>query len=296
MVEISRWADKFTSRDGTLTVDFSTYDNQEYEAGQQYRATLAPVTGADYGVDYAGAGPWAKEFGEEAVRFVIFGIDGPTRDAAFDLITGRAREIGEGKLWQVDEDTNRRWCYAKLAARPSYATRFDNFAETRVALRFVRLSDWYDEDLTEVSTTLTGYQKFLTVTNPGNAPVYDGIVITITATAAAGFSNLVVRNLTTGESITIPVAAAVVGAQVVIDTGQQSVTFLSGESYIGGSASYIGAMLIGGAVAGDVTHLITQGEDSPVLFHFEPGANQLEILSDGSPAATVDIDFYGGWH
>lgn len=295
VVEIVRWADKFESLDATVQVAFSSYDNQEYEAGQGYRATLESVVGADYGVDYAGAGRWAKDFGQEALRFVIFGSSGAAADTAFDLIAGRCAEIGEGKLWQVDQAGARRWCYAKVAGRPSYRTDVNALTNIPVAVRFLRLSDWYTETATTGNQAITASQTFVTVTTGGNAPVYDNIVLRLDSTAAGGFTNPTIRNLRTGESVRVAVTAAA-DSRLEINTSEQRVTFIhSLAPYVG--AGYIGASLVvGGAVAGDVFDRATLGNDAAALFHLEPGANVIEILSEGTPAATFSYSFYGGWH
>lgn len=292
MVDIVRWADKFESLDATVQVLFSAYDNQEYEAGQSYRPTLDAIAGADYGVDYAGAGRWTKDFGQESIRFMIFGLSGANTDTAFDAIAGRCAQIGEGKLWQVDQAGARRWCYAKVAGRPSYRTDVNAYTTLAVAIRFIRLSDWYDETATAANHSLTTNQRFVTITNPGNAPVYDGIVLSL----AGVFTNPTIRNLTTGESIRVAITSELSTGQLTINTSDQTVKFLHGSDAYVGAGLIGGSFLIGGPVAGDVYDRVTLGDDSGAMFHFEPGANQIELLSEGSPSATFSYTFYGGWH
>src|SRR5690606_3825240 len=114
-----RYLEKFESVDGLTSYTFPI-DDYEYEPAQAFRRAETPAVGADYAVDFLGAAPWPKAVGEEAVRFTIWGASATDADSQFDACVATLRRIGLGRLYQVDSATTRRWCWAKLLARPSY--------------------------------------------------------------------------------------------------------------------------------------------------------------------------------
>ena len=118
MVDVIRYAEKFESTDAATTQTFPD-SNTVYTPSQSYREAWAPAAGADYGHDYAGYVRWAKEVGTEEVRGMIWGSSGSNADSQFDALASKLASIGLGKLFVIDNAGSRRWCYAKLAARPA---------------------------------------------------------------------------------------------------------------------------------------------------------------------------------
>ncbi len=276
--DVTRYASKFTSIDGTVEVVFPT-DEIEYQSAQNYRAVLSSIPGANYGVDHQGGRPWTKDFGEEALRFVIWGDTGAGADADFDELTATCYEIGEGKLWAVDQAGTLRWCYANVSARPNYQSTARSYTNIPVAVRFIRKSDWMASSQTTVQTTphVTTAVREITVNNPGNAVAY-WLQIYIDF----GFSNPKVMNLTNGYSIQVsrnytPGGAS--GLLIDAETGRVQYTEDGGANYF------------------DAYDLATLGDTQVGLFALDPGDNTIRIENDAPPGdCIVEFDFYAPFH
>lgn len=191
-----RYAEKFESADGVTSVTFPG-DDYEYQPEQGYRRGDAPVVGADYAVDFAAGSAWAKEPALESVRFILWGASAADADTQFDTLVQKCRNIGLGKLYQLDAAGVRRWCWAKLRGRPAYVVRSEQFWNIPVVLSFVRYSDWFAASATTGSRTITTTPDTFTINNPGNAAARF-IVFRFRANGASGFTNPNLTNLTNG--------------------------------------------------------------------------------------------------
>lgn len=277
--DVTRYASKFTSIDGTVEVVFPT-DELEYQSAQNYRAVLSSIPGANYGVDHQGGRPWTKDFGEEALRFVIWGDTGAGADADFDELAATCYEIGEGKLWAIDQAGTLRWCYANVAARPNYQSTARSYTNIPVAVRFIRKSDWMASSETVVSSGTFTTQTFdFVVNNPGNAASYwVGIVI------SGSFQNPKATNLTNGYSVQVSRNS----------TGPTSLVRVNSE---------LGTVEISedsGATWAYAYDLVTLSDQQVILFCVDAGNNTIRISLDAPPdpaiGAAAVITFTAPFH
>lgn len=274
MVDVVRYAEKFESRDGLISCTFPT-DTYEFEPGQPYRESLERVHGADYAHDFAGYLPWPKQPGLEVVRCVIWGTSGVNADSQFDDLVSKCRRAGLGKLFSIDNAGTRRWCYAKLGERPLYRATQEQFFNIPVALRFVRLSDWFGAAATTGTNTVTTSPKTVTINNPGNAPALN-VQFRLRANTAGGFTAPNLRNTENGYSIGTSRTSSSAADEVRIDSGRMAVEYSQddGTTY----ANDYALAVLGGTQVG--------------VFRLEPGDNDIEVTCGGAPDFALEWSFF----
>jgi hypothetical protein len=273
-----RYLEKFESVDGLTAYAFPV-DDYEYEPTQGFRRAEAAVVGADYAVDFLGAAPWPKAVGEEAVRFTIWGASAADADAQFDACVATLRQIGLGRLYQVDAATARRWCWAKLLARPSYLVDVNGYFNVPVTLRFARYSDWFASTPTAASVTITTTPYPFTITNPGNAPARF-VVFRLRANAAGGFTNPSLTNFTNGYSVASSRDAVSADSELELDGERMAVRWSDTN----------------GAVYADDYALVTLGPTQAGLMQLEPGPNAMQYADGATPNLDLEWTFYAPYH
>lgn len=296
MVDVVRYAEKFEALDASVSQLFPD-SNMVYTPSQSYREALAPAGGADYAHDFAGYGRWAKEAAIEEVRGVIWGTSGANADSQFDDLVSKCASIGMGKLFVIDQSGARRWAYAKISARPGYQADPDSLYNIPYVVRFYRLSDWFATALTSASSAVAvNYESFV-LNNAGNAPVKTGLVFQLTATAPAGFSDVRITNITTGESIRWRGSARWSGAVLRIDNSDLSVRLDADAGLVvGDSTSFVGDGGVGGPdIQMDAYPLVELGPTQGGFITLDPGNNTIVIQVEGTAAYTRYHEFYAAW-
>lgn len=272
-----RYLEKLTSLDGLVSYTFPD-DGYEYESEQRYREASSPVVGADYAHDFAGVHPWPKDVADEAVRFAIWGTDEGDAEDQFDTCVSTLRKIGRGKLYALASDGSRRWCYAKLAGRPTYSATVEDFYNIPVALRFRRFSDWFASSPTTGTQAVSGTPTTFTITNPGNAPVL-AAVIRLRSGGATGFTNPALANLTNGYSLASSRDAVSVNSELRIDAGAARVQWSDDD----------------GATMADDYALVTLGATQVGLMRLEPGDNTMRYQDGGTPSLSIEWSFHAAY-
>lgn len=278
MLASPRHLEKFESADGVVSQAFPT-DDYEYQPEQGFRRSEAAAVGADYAVDFAGGAPWPKAVGEEAVRFTIWGASAADADAQFDACVASLRSIGLGRLFVVDTVSDRRWCWAKLLARPSYQVDVNGYFNVPVTLRFARYSDWFAATPETGSVVIASSPHSFTITNPGNAPAHF-VVFRLRANAAAGFTNPSLVNLTNGYSVASSRDAVSVDSELKVDSERIEVLWSDTN----------------GAIYADDYALVTLGPTQVGLMQLEPGDNAMRYSDGASPNLDLEWSFYAPFH
>lgn len=273
-----RYLEKFESVDGFTSYTFPI-DDYEYEPAQAFRRAEAPAVGADYALDFTGAAPWPKAVGEEAVRFTIWGASATDADSQFDACVTTLRRIGLGRLYQLDAATTRRWCWAKLLARPSYLVDVNGYFNVPVTLRFARYSDWFAAAPAAGSVTITTSPRAFTITNPGNAPARF-VVFRFRANSTGGFTNPSLTNLTNGYSFASSRGAVSVDSELKLDTERMQVLWSDTN----------------GAIYADDYALVTLGPTQVGFMQLEPGPNAMQYADGGTPNLDLEWSFYAPYH
>lgn len=273
-----RYLEKFESVDGLTSYPFPA-DDYEYQPEQGFRRSEAAAVGADYAVDFAGGAPWPKAVGEESVRFTIWGASAPDADAQFDACIASLRNIGLGRLFAVDAATNRRWCWAKLLARPSYQVDVNGYFNVPVTLRVARYSDWFAAAPTAGSVTIATTPYPFTITNPGNAPARFA-VFRLRANSPGGFTNPSLVNLTNGYSVASSRDAVSVDSEVKVDSERAEVLWSDTN----------------GATYADDYGLVTLGPTQVGFMQLEPGPNAMQYADGATPNLDLEWSFYAPYH
>lgn len=275
-----RYAEKFTSINGGVSYTFPT-DEYEYTAAQAFREALAEVIGADYAHDFLAGAAWPKAPGEESVRFVIWADTAADADSAFDTMASTLRTIGLGKLWLVDAAGTRRWCYAKLRARPAYVVNVEQFFNMPSEASFLRLSDWYASAPTTGSQALSAPITAFNITNPGNART--GLVtFRLRSNAVNGFQDPILVNLTNGQALTSSRDAAGADSELRIDTATAQVRYSNDD---------------GVSYAGDYSLVTLAAKQAVVGIELEPGDNSMSYSQAlGTPDAVLEWEFWPAYH
>lgn len=272
-----RYAEKFISGDGvTVTFPLNQY---EYQSEQDYRVNDQEVVGADYAFDFAGTAEWAKNVAVESVRFLLVKATPLVLSGSFDAIVAGCRNGGLGALWTVDAAGNRRWAWAKLDSRPGYVSSVELWQHTAVTLRFRRYSDWMAENAVSVQATITTTSQSFTVTNDGNAPV-ENMVILFEPLNATGFNQPKIENLMNG---------AIVGTTRVAGATTQRARFDT-ERYLLQWSTNSGA-----SYADDYGNIVL-GTKQVAFMRLEPGANTIRVTNLATPNMRVTITFSPTFH
>ena len=291
-----RYLEKFIAADGTTTYTFPENGLDWTEDGP-LRTAYGSAIGADGAHDFLGSGIAPKDM--IPVNVSLLDVQSTAGALETDLDAMRAKlHIGAlGKLYTLDSTGTRRWSRARLTAMPGTPRSVGQFVHQPASLRFLREPYWYDTSATTANAAVSSNYQSVTVTNPGNAYVKTGLVITITASAIGGFSNLILTNVTTGEQVRWNGYARSATSVLRIDNSDLSIKLLSDPGLvIGKSTSYIGQAAIGGAgVYSDAYALATLGPTQPGLITLAPGANTVVFQVDGSASYTYLYTFYGAW-
>lgn len=267
-----RWLEKFTNVAGTVEVTFSRLEH-EWTPSQALEVPVAVAAGADYGVNLLGTGPMPKRVASERVRYLIRHSEGNTIDAQVDQHRARLRQIGQGRLWTLDDEGNRRWAKAQIVAMPDFNFGPQNREFVPVSIEFARFSDWHAETETVVSQHVTASPTVMQVVNAGTARV-TSLSIVIDARAGGGFVNPRVENSQTSEWLQVERSAANGNHVIRIDAARFAVEY----STDGGTAW-----------ANDYENLVT-GPAQAGLITLVPGANDIAI--SGVTNADVEVRFF----
>lgn len=289
----NRYITHFTSLDGTISYTFPDTD-AEQQVEQSFDVPLSRGVGADYAHDHLGYGVSPRSPKLISIRSTYWQTTAALLQAEVDEAQSECYRIGKGWLYRLDEDgTTYRRCLARITSAPSITYRLDGFFGTSPAgLSFVALSDWQATTATTGSGSLTAYQTFITITNAGNIPVRTGIIFTLTAVTAAGWSNPEIRNMTTGEAISSTRDSARVGDMWRIGDPDYKVGYGLAAMVVGKAGRYVGASAVGAQNYQNDYSLATVTQNFPTL---NPGANQIRIQLDGTPNATYAYSFYGSY-
>ena len=269
-----RFLEKFESDGASISYTFPL-GRYEWQSTQPFRSAYRSVVGASYAHDFYGALPYPKDVGIETVRAILEASSTANLDTAVDNLKEELVNIGRGKLYTLTDASVRRWAWAKLLDMPEFRVGVGMGISPHqpVIIRFARFGDWRHATATEDTQTCDEDPEAFTITNPGNAPVYDA-VFTIEANTAGGFSNLVITNSTTGYSITTTRDSAADTDEIVIDCGK-------------GTFEYNGA---------DDYATVTLGATQVGFMRLDPGSNSFSIACDGTPNFDFSWSFSGAYH
>lgn len=274
---IARYAEKFTSSDGsTLSYSFPL-NLYEWDAGAQgLEVPVSALAGASYDYNQLASSVSPKRNAVESVRFLKYSSTVANMASELDNARSKCQRIGLGKLWTLDSGGTRRWAWARLASMPSW-TVTDPF-QIPVSVSFLRFSDWYsDTAFTDASNpySIAASPTTFTVNNAGDARVFNAIL-----TLKGTFTNPMITNTTNGYRLQSTRDGAASSDWLRFDAGKNRVEFSSD-----GGANY----------AGDLVNFVRKAGQVQLMV-LEPGDNDFSVSDDGSPSASLLFTFYPAYH
>lgn len=274
-----RYLESFTGGAGAVTFPLIRY---EYDGGAQaYRNSDVQVVGADYAFDNLSFNPAPKGMGVETVRFLL-AKDTPTNlSAQFDSLLATIRNGGKGQLYTTDAAGDRRWCWARLDARPGAVSSVDMWQHTAVMLRFRRYSDWFGATPYSQTFTISTNPAFFTIFNPGNAPTELAVWL-LTPLGINGIPQPRIDNLTNFWAI----------------QNSRTVSSLAQRFKWDGSRQEALWSVNGGISYSDDWANILLGPQQASLMRLEPGTNNMRFIpmGGGTPSLTISVTFSPAFH
>lgn len=202
-------------------------------------------------------------------------------DTVVDDVLSKLRRFGVGKLWTVGRDNLgadvERWGWFRATGKPGQRWRAGDVLSKGLIATFRGGPYWMSETQETAGGALAESPHTYAVNVPGTGPVY-WMVMTITAAAAGGFTNVIIENLSNGYTLT-GTRDAVGSADVMrIDTELQSFEYSADN---------------GGTWADDFASW-EYGALQVAPFRLEGGqVNNLRIT--GVPNGAFDLDYYPVW-
>jgi hypothetical protein len=270
-----RRLEKFENSGGTTTVTFPL-NEFEWQSEQALRVPVAAIPGGHYGYDLIGSGPAIKEPAHEMLRTLIIKPAGTPSDVDTDVdeLLSELWSIGLGKLYTIDRNSVRRWAWARVTSMPSMQWSAGMIFSKSIGFDFLRLSDWYSTTETDITETVNNATYNFNVTNSGNAPVYNAVLIL----KGQPFTNPQLTNNTNGYVFATTRDATLTTQWLKVDAGAHTVGWStnSGSSYADDYALY------------------TRPTGQVQLMRFEPGVNSMTLT--GANGSTLDVNFYPAYH
>lgn len=269
-----RYLEKFVNDDLSLTYTFPL-NMYECEVTQGLRSPLMAVSGASYPYRMRGSNPSLKDAGKARVRFLVAQSTSALVDTETDSIRAKLYRMGRGKLYSLGADGTRRWAYAELAEMPSVTIGPKSLLVVPVSLGFNILGDAFGTTQYSQEFTLDSDPELFTITNAGDAEVYDAIM-----TIRGTYTNPELTNTSTGYSWSSTRDGTSADHRLKVDAGRFSVEYSSD----------------GGSVYADDVTLFTRGANQVQYMRLNPGDNEMSYADGGTPNAVIAVSFYPAYH
>lgn len=266
---------KFSKFDDTETFTFPTAGYSFEEEGG-LRTPEASLTGGHGGLDLLGAGTPVKESGLLRLSFEVLESTPTLVEVTVDDMMDKLYRYGRGKLYTEGLESGvetLRWTRARLIAMPRINWSAGEQLLKRAVLGFRHDPFWYDDEaLYADPITINTDPQTVTVTNTGNAPIYNAVI-----TAAGTFSALTITNTTNGYRLKTSRTGASSADLVRFDAAKPAVDYSddTGSTWTGDYAKFLRR-------SGQVQLMI-----------FEPGENSLNVAG---LSGELTIDAFPAYH
>lgn len=254
-----RHIEKFESFSGAISYTFPL-NSYEWESSQGIRTPMSIGVGANYPYDHLGVGMAPVNAGSEHLRFILTGGTAASRQTALTDLRSKLRRIGRGWLYLVEADgTTRYRAHARLqGGLPEYQItgrfRANNIP---ITLDFQRLSDWQATTPTTGSQLIDTPFESVTVSNPGDLPVY-AVTWRLRNTSAALSIRPMIHNITTGQYAAFARSMSAAPQELYLNSGSREVKWSESDG-VGYTNIY---SLFGGE-----------------FFRLDPGNNTLRLVA-----------------
>lgn len=267
-----RYAEKFTSDDGSSIVFTFPLNVYEWDSRQSLTAAFDPLTGAHYDYDRLGTSLAVKRNAREMVSFLIKGTNAEIQDKVAEA-RQKCYRAGRGKLWALDSTGDRWWAYARVSDMPDI--RVANSFAVPMSIAFERMSDWYNDTAVSGDVTLNANPTTFSIDTLGNAKVYNAVFI-----FKGTYVNPALTNSTSGYVMASTRDGSNANHWLRFDCGKRRVEFSTngGTSYTGDYASFV-------RQTGQVQFMV-----------LEPGSNSFSCAFGGVPSGTLSYSLYPAYH
>lgn len=278
-----RYIDRFTSLDGSTTIYSFPTKRYEWEPSQAIRSPASAVLGAPYAFRHFGTAPGLRALAVERLRALAVETTNAALEDELDEMRSELYTVGLGKLWTIDADNARRWCYAELAEMPVFQLSPENKFALPVAFGFNRFSDWFGETSITHTETVTSSPDTFTVNNPGNLPATI-VEVRFRANANPGFTNPKLENTT---AVQTPFGSVLYTFETARDgaSSNSEVRLFTGSPAEAPSAKYSNDN--GSSYADDFAQITIPTLHRVLAFALAPGDNSVKATIGGT--ANVDV-------
>ena len=249
-----------------------------FEFEQGLLVPSGPQTGAHGSFDMLRDGEAPK--GDSIIRLSFTAYDDTPQavEVTVDEMLSKLHSYGRGKLWTKGLDSvgteQLRWTRGRAMAMPQLSWQGGMVVSKRATVGFRCEPFWYGETALAGSPfTIASNPDTFSITNSGNAPIYNAVII-----LGGTYTNPVLRNTTNGYQVETATDGSSASHLVRFDAGRAAVekSTNGGTSYTNDYANYVRA-------SGQVH-----------LMKLDVGQNDFEI--EGCSSGTLAIDAYPAWH
>lgn len=191
----------FSNAADSAEFDFPLAD-YSFEYEQAMYTPDAPQSGAHGSFDLLRDGVAAKGPGLLRLSFTVYETTPGTVETTVDEMMQKLYSYGRGKLWTVGPDSAtandvERWTYARAMQMPSLRWQGGDILSKGASIAFRTDPFWYGTTALSGSPfTLNSDPDTFTITNGGNAPIYNAVL-----TLSGTYTNPVIRNTTNGYQL-----------------------------------------------------------------------------------------------
>lgn len=276
-----RYLEKFTPAVLGSPISFPRYE-QEWQPSSPLRLRYTTIVGASYAYNHVPGVP-LREVAEENIRFMLDAVSTQGNlEEQIDAMRSRLLLGAEGKLWMLNSDGSRRWCYAQVAALPEMIFTYRPWQKVMVQCRFFRFSDWQSENPSTGTAIITASGQTFTITNTGNIP-QPFVVLRLRANTSAGIINPKLLNQTNGYILETARDSASVNSEIRYMTEVPKVEYSNND---------------GSSYADDFSQMVVQASPYkyPLLaFPIEPATNTILYTGGVSQSLNIDWSLYGAF-
>jgi hypothetical protein len=256
--------------------DANTYtfpqDALEYELKRRLRQSHETIHGVNSAFNYWRGQLPPFDVWDITLRFLNIQATAAAMDTEMDNVNSKL--LKAGKLWLELDDTSKRYIICEPKERPEIKVGRGQVRHIPYIVKLTGFGFQQSETLTQDSEAgISASPHTWNIVNGGNAYIYDAI-FTLTALSNNGFTaNVVLENLTTGESITVARSSVATNDALVIDCGKGTVKFNGADDWAN----------------------VTLGTTQRPMISVAPGTNNMRLTIGGTPDADLDIDYREQW-
>lgn len=265
---------RIESEDGTLSYTFPRYA-YEWGSSQEFRTSYGEGIGTSFAYDYLGRTTAPRGVGKDQVRFLIYAGSPAATESEMQTLRSILGRLGRGKLWVQSSANEMWWAWVRLESMPEIIYGTGRGPIHPISLSFVRLCDWREEDQVTGTVNLTSASQSFTITNPGDAFVFDA-VFRFRSNGATGFDTPTLKNMINGWQFSSARVASGADDELKVDCAQSKVLWSTDD---------------GSTYASDFVNL-TISDKQGGFMRLNVGDNEMLYTDGATPDAVLEYSFW----